>query len=121
MVDKREQRTDHDMCHSIHSHTHTRTYIHLTDGVCSWGTGDVFTDWKIAVEKFITHIAKTHPDFQGLFFVSGIWGGGGHWWGGNFRRVREHPVSLPSAELEKRVVYTPHVCVFLCVCVPMSV
>ena len=30
-------------------------------------------------------------------------------WGGNFRRVREHPVDLGSEALNRRVVYTPHV------------
>ena len=49
-------------------------------GPCSWGTGDSFTCWKQASERIIKHIAQTHPDFEGLFFVGGIWGSGGHWY-----------------------------------------
>lgn len=78
-------------------------------GCCTWGSGESFTDWKAASERIMAHIAATHPDYQGLFFVSGVWGGGGHWWGGNFRRVRTHPVDLGSEALNRRVVYTPHV------------
>src|SRR6056297_2539573 len=78
-------------------------------GPCSWGSGEALTDWKAASERIIRHIAAAHPDFRGLFFVSGILGGGGHWWGGNFRRVREHPVDVGSTGLNRRVVYTPHV------------
>jgi endoglucanase len=48
-------------------------------GPCSWGSGEAFTCWKAASERIMRHIAATHPDFTGLFFVGGIWGGGGHW------------------------------------------
>jgi endoglucanase len=48
-------------------------------GPCSWGSGESFTCWKAASERIMKHIAATHPDFKGLFFVGGIWGGGGHW------------------------------------------
>ena len=78
-------------------------------GCCTWGSGEAFTDWKAASERIIKFIAKNHPDFQGLFFVSGIWGGGGHWWGGNLRGMRSKPVELGEEGLNKRVVYTPHV------------
>jgi len=78
-------------------------------GCCTWGSGEAFTDWKAASERIIKFIAQTHPDFFGLFFVSGIWGGGGHWWGGNFRGFRTKPVELGEEGLNRRVVYTPHV------------
>lgn len=48
-------------------------------GPCAWGTGESFTCWKAASERIMKHIAATHPDWKGLFFVGGIWGGGGHW------------------------------------------
>jgi len=78
-------------------------------GSCTWGSGEALTDWKAASERVMKFIAHAHPDFLGLFFVSGIWGGGGHWWGGNFRGVRMKPVDLGEEGMNRRVVYTPHV------------
>jgi len=48
-------------------------------GPCQWGSGEAFTCWKSASERIMRHIAAAHPDWKGLFFVGGIWGGGGHW------------------------------------------
>jgi hypothetical protein len=32
-----------------------------------------------AAEQVMQHIAAKHPDYDGLFFVGGVWGKGGFW------------------------------------------
>lgn len=56
------------------------------------------------------------PAFQGVFFVEGVEGHEwetyhqhAYWWGGNFEGVHKYPIATGNAELDKRVVYSPHI------------
>lgn len=101
-------------------------------GVATWGASDPSTDWNSAAEAITKHLIKKYPLFAGLFFIEGIdhptsfavsTGSGSSGssggknqldthskpWGGDLEGVRSLPIDLGNAELNARVVYSPHV------------
>jgi aryl-phospho-beta-D-glucosidase BglC (GH1 family) len=91
--------------------------------VASWEAKKPATDWNRAAEAIAGHVAHKHPDFKGLFFVEGIdhptnTGTGSNRapldkhskpWGGDFEGVHARAIDLGRADLNDRVVYSPHV------------
>jgi len=83
-------------------------------GIASWGHGHPKTDWNAFATKSIQTLATRVPDFHGVFFVEGIerprWNSPhAYWWGGNLEGVRKYPISTGSEDLDRRVVYSPHI------------
>lgn len=91
--------------------------------VASWEAKKPATDWNRAAEAIARHVAHKHPDFKGLFFVEGIdhptnTGTGSNRvpldkhskpWGGDFEGVHARAIDLGRADLNDRIVYSPHV------------
>lgn len=83
-------------------------------GQASWGWKNEATDWNWAAERFIRELA---PNFPNLFFVQGVEANAAsphenqqaHWWGGNLEGVEWNPIRTGNDELDRRVVYSPHV------------
>lgn len=83
-------------------------------GIATWGRGNPKTDWNLFAQQAIQTLAARVPQFQGVFFVEGVEGHRWetpypYWWGGNFDGVKHAPIRTGSEELDKRVVYSPHI------------
>ncbi|HEX8931901.1 MAG TPA: glycoside hydrolase family 5 protein [Patescibacteria group bacterium] len=81
-------------------------------GTATWGTGNVATDWNLAVERAGKQILAANPNI--LLFVEGIENNSvcsnnslGHWWGGNLEPVACKDID-PAAVPADKVVFTPH-------------
>lgn len=84
-------------------------------GVATWGKGKK-TDWNVFAERAIRQLAEKVPAYGGLFFVEGVEANGNpfarkdaYWWGGNVEGVKHAPIRTGRDDLDKRVVYSPHI------------
>lgn len=71
-------------------------------GRATWGTNDPSTDWRLFAEDAIAKIHARYPDKTWLIFVEGID------WGKNLEKVAQSPIRAPNAQVQKRIVYSPH-------------
>lgn len=87
-------------------------------GAATWGSGKAATDWNKAAEDLAKHVYQAHPTYKGLVFIEGTQLASSHthkidghnkWWGGDLEGVRDFPINLGTPELNKKVVYSPHV------------
>jgi endoglucanase len=61
-------------------------------------------------------MATNHPTFAGYFFVQGVGSNGiknsslpYEYQGGIFQGVHSHPISTGLSDIDRRVIYSPHV------------
>lgn len=71
-------------------------------GRATWGSGNPSTDWAMFVEYAVTELSSSYPNHHWLYFVEGIN------WGHDLQDYNRHPLQL-SEELQKRVIFSPHV------------
>uniref|UniRef100_A0A914W787 Glycoside hydrolase family 5 domain-containing protein n=1 Tax=Plectus sambesii TaxID=2011161 RepID=A0A914W787_9BILA len=83
-------------------------------GAATWGMG-LSSDWNIAAEQLIKHLATNHSSFAGLFFVQGVGASGTtdssfpkSNQGGHLQGVQTHSISTGQPSIDGRVVYSPH-------------
>jgi endoglucanase len=74
-------------------------------GAATWGSGDPYTDWRLAAERAGNAILKVNPDW--LIIVQGIeqYRGDYYWWGGNLKGAAQFPVRLLRPD---KLVYSAH-------------
>eukprot|EP01113_Clastostelium_recurvatum_P011172 TRINITY_DN1563_c1_g1_i1.p1 TRINITY_DN1563_c1_g1~~TRINITY_DN1563_c1_g1_i1.p1 ORF type:complete len:303 (+),score=70.75 TRINITY_DN1563_c1_g1_i1:147-1055(+) len=76
---------------------------------CTWGTGNMATDWNAAASRIGTHIQNLDGGSRFLIFVEGVSSSppcaDACFWGENLKGVTTHPVSIPNM---KKLVYSPH-------------
>jgi endoglucanase len=74
-------------------------------GPATWGSGERYTDWRLAAERAGNAILAVNPHW--LIFVEGVETGssGYYWWGGNLSDAGAFPVRL---NVPGQLVYSAH-------------